>query len=102
MEFTQLEMFVALVEEGSVRRAADRVYRTQPAVSIAVHKLQGEFETRLFDRPKPTQLRLTQAGKALYQYAKRIIGLRERVRSELNDMRKPEVRRLGVAAGGKY
>lgn len=39
MEFQQLEMFVAVVEEGSVRRAAERVFRTAPAVSIAVRKL---------------------------------------------------------------
>ena len=40
MELMQLEMFVAVVEEGSVHRAADRVCRTQPAVSIALKNWQ--------------------------------------------------------------
>jgi DNA-binding transcriptional LysR family regulator len=48
----QLEMFVAVVEEGSVRRAAECVLRTQPAVSIAISKLELEFEAALFDRSK--------------------------------------------------
>ena len=38
MEFQQLEMFVAVVETGSVSRAAERVFRTAPAVSIALRK----------------------------------------------------------------
>lgn len=44
MELMQMEMFVAVVEEGSVRAAAGRVFRTQPAVSIAIRKLEEEFE----------------------------------------------------------
>jgi len=40
----QLEMFVAVVEEGSVRDDADRVSRTEPADRIAVNKLEPEFE----------------------------------------------------------
>ena len=67
----QLEMFVAVVEEGSVRRAAERVFRTQPAVSTAVRKLEQEFSTPLFDRSKRYEFRLTQAGESLYRYAKR-------------------------------
>ena len=43
MEFQQLEMFAALVEEESVTRAADRVCRTPPAVSIAMRKLEEEI-----------------------------------------------------------
>jgi DNA-binding transcriptional LysR family regulator len=36
MEFQQLDMFVAVVETGSVTQAAERVFRTPPAVSIAL------------------------------------------------------------------
>ena len=43
MELMQLEMFVAMVEEGSFRRAADRVFRTQPAVTMAIRKLEQEL-----------------------------------------------------------
>jgi DNA-binding transcriptional LysR family regulator len=43
MELMQLEMFVAMVEEGSFHRAAARVFRTQPAVSMALRRLEQEL-----------------------------------------------------------
>jgi DNA-binding transcriptional LysR family regulator len=76
MELMQLEMFVALVEEGSVRRAAERVYRTQPAVSIALTKLKQEIGTPLMEGARRSDRKLTKAGEVLYDYASRIIGLR--------------------------
>ena len=45
----QLERFAAVVEEGSVPDAALRVFRTQPAVSIDISKLEREFEAPLFE-----------------------------------------------------
>lgn len=94
----QLEMFIAVVEEGSVRRAADRVFRTQPAVSIAVHKLEEEFEAPLFDRSKRYEFRVTQAGEALYRYAKRMLSLRKEAASELSDLSKLRVGSLRIGA----
>jgi Bacterial regulatory helix-turn-helix protein, lysR family len=42
-ELMQLEMFVAVAEERSFLRAAERVFRTQPAISIGIRKLEGEL-----------------------------------------------------------
>lgn len=78
MESMQLEMFVAVVEEGSVSAASERVFRTQPAVSIAVRKLEEEFGSPLFDRSKRYSFRLTQAGESLYGYARKMLGLRHK------------------------
>ena len=94
----QLEMLVAVVEEGSVRGAAERVFRTQPAVSIAVRKLEEEFSTPLFDRSKRYEFRLTQAGESLYRYAKRMLSLRKEATSELDDIAQLRVGRLRVGA----
>jgi DNA-binding transcriptional LysR family regulator len=77
MELMQLEMFVALVEEGSVRGAASRVLRTPPAISIAVRKLEEELEMQLLDRSRQMNYRPTAAGRRLYAYAIRIIALRD-------------------------
>jgi len=52
MELTQLEFFVSVVEAGSFSKAALRVYRTQPAVSIAIRRLEEEIGAPLFDRSK--------------------------------------------------
>jgi DNA-binding transcriptional LysR family regulator len=76
MEFQQLEMFVAVVEERSVSRAADRVCRTAPAVSVALRKLEDEMGTPLFDRTERHNHRLTESGKLLYSHATRILAMR--------------------------
>jgi DNA-binding transcriptional LysR family regulator len=98
MELMQLEMFVAVVEEGSVRGAAERVFRTQPAVSIAVGKLECEFETPLFDRSKRHEYRLTQAGEALYAHATRMLSLRSETVSVVGDIRNLRLGRLRIGA----
>jgi len=76
MELMQLEMFVALVEERSFLKAAERVLRTQPAVSLALGKLERDIGVSLFDRSRRMAYRLTPAGKVMYEYASRIVGLR--------------------------
>ena len=83
MELMQLEMFVAVVEEGSVRKAAARVYRTQPAVSMALRKLEQEVRASLLDRSHRRVYRLTRAGQVLYDYATRMLDLRDRAVAEL-------------------
>jgi LysR family transcriptional regulator, benzoate and cis,cis-muconate-responsive activator of ben and cat genes len=74
MEFKQLEMFVAVAEERGVQRAAARVFRTQPAVSMAIAKLEEEVGVTLFFRRE--RFRLTAAGQTLYDYARAILKLR--------------------------
>ncbi len=76
MELMQLEMFVAVVEERSFHRAAERVFRTQPAVSLALRKLEAGIGVPLLDRSHRRGARLTHAGEVLYEYARQILGLR--------------------------
>lgn len=76
MELMQLEMFVAVVEEGSVQKAAARVYRTPPAVSMALRKLEQEIGKPLFERSSRSGCRPTRAGEVLYSYAKEMLVLR--------------------------
>jgi DNA-binding transcriptional LysR family regulator len=83
MELMQLEMFVAVAEERSFLRAAERVFRTQPAVSIGLRKLEGRIGVPLLDRSYRRGGRLTPAGEVLYEYASRILGLRDEVLSVL-------------------
>src|SRR5258708_8001901 len=77
MEFKQLEMFVAVAEASSVQRAPERVFRSQPAVSMAVAKLEEEVGSPLFHRTRSDRFRLTEVGEILYRYAKRVIELRD-------------------------
>src|ERR1700730_389628 len=98
MGLMQLEMFVAVVEEGSVRAAAERVFRSQPAVSIAVSELEREFEAPLFDRSKRQEYRLKQVGESLYSYATRMLRLRNDSISALGDIRSLRLGRLRIGA----
>ena len=77
MEFKQLEMFVAVAEARSVQRATESVFRSQPAVSMAIAKLEEEVGSPLFHRTRSERFRLTEVGEILYRYAKRVIELRD-------------------------
>ena len=87
MEFKQLEMFVALANERHVQRAAERVFRTQPAVSMAMAKLEEEIGSDLFIRRE--SFRLTPAGEILYTYAKQMLELRQEATTVLLDRGAP-------------
>jgi DNA-binding transcriptional LysR family regulator len=72
MDLLQLEHFLAVVEEGTFTRAAERVCRTQPAVSQSIKKLEEEIGAPLFARDVH-ELSLTEAGRVLADYARRMV-----------------------------
>jgi len=96
MEFQQLEMFAAVIEEGSISRAAQRVCRTGPAVSIALKKLEDEMGTPLFDRDDRHSHQLTASGKLLYEHAKRILDLRREAETAVKHSSHDAILRIGT------
>jgi len=103
MELMQLEMFVAVVEERSFLGAAERVFQTQPAVSIGLRKLEGKIGVPLLDRSQRRSGRLTPAGEVLYEYATRILGLRDEALCALKKEKRGEQRlRVGLASGENF
>ena len=97
MDIHQLETFLAVVEEGSFSGAAKALGRTQPAVSQVIGRLEDELGQRLFERPA-RRGGMTDAGKALVEYAQRLITLREQARVALEDVRALRAGRLAIAA----
>jgi DNA-binding transcriptional LysR family regulator len=93
---TQLEFFLQVIAEGSFSKAADTVGRTQPAVSIAIRRLEEEVGAPLFDRSQKTPT-LTEAGLAIQDYARRILILRDQARGAVNELR--ELKRGLVRVG---
>src|SRR5204863_5800813 len=85
MELLQLEHFLAVVEEGSFTRAAERVFRTQPAVSQSVKRLEEAVGAPLFARDMP-ELTLTEAGHAIVEYAKRMLKLRDDAMRQVGEL----------------
>ena len=96
MEMTQHEFFLQVIAEGSFSKAADAVGRTQPAVSIAIRRLEEEVGAPLFDRSQKTPT-LTEAGQRIQDYAQRILTLRDQARGAVAELR--ELRRGLVRVG---
>ena len=92
-----MEVFLAVAREGSFSRAADKLFRTQSAVSQAVRKLELEIGEPLFDRSSRHGL-LTDAGRVLQEYAERLLNLRENAREALTELRELKKGRLVVSA----
>ncbi|RTZ47498.1 LysR family transcriptional regulator [Candidimonas sp. SYP-B2681] len=68
----QIEVFVTIAATGSVGRAAERLFVTQPAVSMALSELERQLNGQLFDRERG-RLSLNQRGKELLPMAQEII-----------------------------
>ena len=75
MDLLQLEHFLAVVEERTFTRAAERVCRTQPAVSQSIKKLEEEVGVLLLTRAS-RDVSPTEAGRLLADYARQMIELR--------------------------
>jgi DNA-binding transcriptional LysR family regulator len=73
MELRQLEYLVAVAEEASFTRAADRLHVAQPGVSAQIRQLERELGQELFDRSGRT-VRLTEVGTAVLGYARDALG----------------------------
>src|SRR3974390_2211720 len=85
MDLSELQVFLTVAREGSFSRAAERLYRTQPAVSLAIRKLEDSLGQPLFVRgARP--VRMTDAGTLLQDYAERLLNLRDEVKKGLMEL----------------
>ena len=69
LDTDQLKSFVAIVDTGSFTRAADRVNKTQSAVSMQIRRLEEQLGRPLFSK-QGRGVRLTENGEKLIDYAR--------------------------------
>jgi len=86
VDLASLQVFQTVARERSFSRAAEKLYRTQPAVSIAIRKLEDWIGQPLFVRGSGART-LTDAGVLLSEYADRMLNLREEIRKGMQELR---------------
>ena len=97
MDLLQLEHFLAVVEERTFTRAAERVCRTQPAVSQSIKKLEDEVGAPLFARDVH-EVSLTEAGRVLADYARRMVHLRDEAMRQVSELKAMKAGTVTIAA----
>lgn len=85
MNISQLRTLLMVVENGSFSAAAREMGLSQPAVTMQVQALEADLGVTLLDR-RYRKVELTEAGKALVPYAKRILKEIESAREEIEGL----------------
>ncbi|MCP4999530.1 MAG: LysR family transcriptional regulator [Hyphomicrobiales bacterium] len=94
MELSDLKIFTAVVQEGGITRATERLNRVQSNVTTRVRQLEDRLQTKLFDR-QGKRLILTPAGRTLLDYADRLLALADEAEAALQEKTPRGLFRLG-------
>jgi DNA-binding transcriptional LysR family regulator len=97
MELYPLHVFLTVANEKSFSRAAEKLFRTQPAVSLALQRLESALGEKLIER-SAKDLVLTDAGRAVLDYARRFENLTAELTNALAELRDNSSGRLTIGA----
>jgi LysR family transcriptional regulator, low CO2-responsive transcriptional regulator len=85
MDFDQLETFLEVARHTSFSKAAEKRFRTQPAISSQIRALEDEVGAKLFDR-SGGKVSLTGAGKAFQKYVEETLEARKVMLTAIGEM----------------
>jgi DNA-binding transcriptional LysR family regulator len=97
MDIYAIRVFLTVATEKSFSRAAEKLLRTQPAVSLAVQRLEHELGEKLIDR-SAKELLLTDAGRIVLDYARRFESVESELINALAELRDNSAGRLVIGA----
>src|SRR5260221_9888134 len=97
MELHSLRVFLTVATEKSFSRAADKLLRTQPAISLSIQRLEQALGEKLIDR-SAKDLLLTDAGRIVFEYARRFENIQGDLENALAELRDKSAGRLIVGA----
>ena len=86
MHSVVLRYFEAVVEEGSIRRASERLHISASAVNRQILKLEDHLGVQLFER-RPAGMRLTDAGRLVLRHARDTLHDFARLRGDIDNLR---------------
>jgi DNA-binding transcriptional LysR family regulator len=85
LSFSEYQLLSVLAQEMNMRKAAERLFVSQPALSQRLQTIEKEWQTKLFVRSQKG-LSLTPAGESVVRFANEVIEKREKVREEIQAM----------------
>lgn len=97
MELSQLTTFLKVVDEKGFSRAAHKTMRTQPAISMAIRRLESDLGTKLLDRTLKDGS-LTDSGRLVYDYAQKIEHLCQEMMHALSELSEKHTGKLTIGA----
>jgi len=96
MELRQLEYFVAVSDCKNFTRAAEKMFISQPAITMAVNSLESELNLKLFLRGKRS-VELTNEGKVFYNYVHHVLQELDNTRTQMGLLREKKQGLVKVA-----
>ena len=97
MELYPLKVFLTVATERSFSRAGEKLLRTQPAISLAVQRLEHELGEKLLDRTGREMI-LTDSGKIVLEFCRRFENLEREMENSLAELRDMASGRLVIGA----
>lgn len=97
MDLKQLRYFAAIVDEGGVRKAALRVAISQPALTVAVQKLEAELGVSLFERIG-RKVQPTAEGYHFYKHARALLAQAETAKADMASLKSLHKAEIKIAA----
>lgn len=85
MTFVQLRYFASVYRCGSVTKAAEMCYVSQPTITVAIRDLESEFNTTLFFRIK-NRLTPTEEGDVLYEYVISLLRQADAIKNKMQEL----------------
>ena len=89
-------IFIAVANTGSVTKAAEALFITQPTISVAIKEMEEHYGVRFFDRINQ-RLKITEEGTAMLGYATHLISLHDEIEKTFQNPDALGVLRVGAS-----
>lgn len=101
LDIRQLRYFIAVAEEGSLRRAAERLHISQPPLGRQIQQIEAEVRAKLFTRTR-SGVEITPFGTELLQHAYRIVQNLELAVSQIAQVAEGRVGHVGIRFADEF